>query len=178
MIPPVSLSVLELQRINRYYDALRRPMLTNVNNNQGPAQPPSGGASGNGNGQEGAGSGPGVGPVGGGAPGNDSEPARSGWESLLCCRRQEQGLAAGREESMAKQSFNGPPILTLEGVDEDAQDADATTKDELMLLAHSSELWAGELAKYLQAERNERDEVHRRRMARLEDWMQDVVPTL
>ena len=47
-----------------------------------------------------------------------------------------------------------------------------TMKDDLILLAHSSPLWARELEKYIEAENNERAKVHEERMLRLENWLQ------
>lgn len=67
------------------------------------------------------------------------------------------------------------PLLVLEGVDEDAQDADATMKDELMLMAYGDEMWTKELQKYLRAERREREEVQEWRAAMVESWLQDVI---
>lgn len=47
-----------------------------------------------------------------------------------------------------------------------------TMKDDLILLAHTSPSWARELEKHVEAENNERAEVHEERLLRLENWLQ------
>ncbi|KAF5373498.1 hypothetical protein D9615_009488 [Tricholomella constricta] len=70
-------------------------------------------------------------------------------------------------------------ILVLEGVDEDAEGADATMRDELIMLAHGDPMWTEELRKYLQKEEEERKRMQEERAARLALWRDgvDVQPT-
>jgi len=66
-------------------------------------------------------------------------------------------------------------ILVSEGVDEDATGADATFKDDLILLASYDDdvgTWRKALDKLLQAERQEQEEMMKERKARLDEWRQ------
>lgn len=66
-------------------------------------------------------------------------------------------------------------ILVSEGVDEDATGADATFKDDLILLASYDDdvgTWRKVLDKLLQAERQEQEEMMKERKARLDEWRQ------
>jgi len=65
-------------------------------------------------------------------------------------------------------------LLVLEGVDEDAQGADATMKEELMMLARDSPMWMKELKKYLQEEEKELKQVQAERALRLARWREDT----
>lgn len=171
MVPPVFLNAVELAQIDRYYNALRAPVLTPGVSGQ--LQPPAGGGSGLGSGQ-GASPGQGSGPV---APGHGAGPTGRSLGDLLCCRGQDRVLDEETENLISELLSKDLPILELEGVDEGAQDADATMKDELMLLARGSEIWARELVKYLQVERKERDEMQEEQVVRMENWLRDVVAT-
>lgn len=46
-------------------------------------------------------------------------------------------------------------ILVLEGVDEDAEGADSTMRDELIMMARDDLIWMEELRRYLQQEEKE-----------------------
>ena len=68
--------------------------------------------------------------------------------------------------------------MVVEDVDSDARDADATYKDDLMLLAGPAGggFYRNELVKLLQAEQKEREEMQQQqRLARVRDWQQTVV---
>ena len=81
----------------------------------------------------------------------------------------EKAAGAGLEQF----SING--LLVLEGVDEDAEDADATMRDELVMLARNSPLWKEELKRYLQREEKEREQMEKERAARLACWREDII---
>ncbi|KIL58313.1 hypothetical protein M378DRAFT_332913 [Amanita muscaria Koide BX008] len=65
-------------------------------------------------------------------------------------------------------------LLVLEGVDEDADDADATFRDELVMLARDDPIWREELRRYLQEEEKERELMQKERVARLAHWREDI----
>ncbi|KAF8677792.1 hypothetical protein AX14_004796 [Amanita brunnescens Koide BX004] len=71
-------------------------------------------------------------------------------------------------------SFKTQGLLVLEGVDEDAEDADATFRDELIMLARDDPMWREELRKYLQDEEKERELIQKERAARLAHWREDM----
>lgn len=60
----------------------------------------------------------------------------------------------GELEQFAAKSPHG--LLVLEDVDEDAESADATFLDELIMLARDSPIWKEELRRYLQRGSRER----------------------
>ena len=68
--------------------------------------------------------------------------------------------------------------LVVEDVD-DPQGANANFKDDLMLLAGPDDdgTRGRELAKLLQAEQKERDEMHEWRVARVRHWQRTVRPS-
>jgi hypothetical protein len=65
-------------------------------------------------------------------------------------------------------------LLVVEDVDEDAEDGDATTRDELMMLAYDNPMWMGELRRYLQEEEKEKEQMQNERLARLASWREDI----
>jgi len=123
----------ELSQIEAYCDALCTQMVM-PHDSQGPPQPLPGTGCGNNNGQDGDSTGQGVEQRGLGNNGTGQAGRSLG--DLLCCR----GGNGGFSEETSTLLYNQLPILELEGVDEDAQDADATTKDELVLLAYASDI--------------------------------------
>ena len=158
----------ELSQVERYRNALLAQ--TGIpHNSQGPPQLPPGTGSGNTNGQGGDGYGQGAEQRGLGNNGTGQAGRSLG--DLLCCTRGDGGVS---EETANITSTLLLPILELEGVDADAQDADATMKDELMLLAHTSEIWRGALEKYMQAENREREAVQKEQEVRLETWLHSL----
>ena len=70
--------------------------------------------------------------------------------------------------------------MVVEDVDDDAQDDDASYKDELMLLAGpgDSGFCKNELIKLLQAEQKEREDIQQQRIARVHQWQQTAAPQL
>ncbi|KAF8341021.1 hypothetical protein F5887DRAFT_1062556 [Amanita rubescens] len=71
-------------------------------------------------------------------------------------------------------SFKTQGLLVLESVDEDAEDADATFRDELIMLARDDPIWREELRRYLQEEEKERVLIQKERAARLARWREDM----
>jgi len=66
-------------------------------------------------------------------------------------------------------------LLALEDVDEDAEDADATTLDELMMLTFDGDpIWMEELRRYLQEEEEEKERMQNERAVRLARWREDI----
>ncbi|KAM6495216.1 hypothetical protein JOM56_009839 [Amanita muscaria] len=63
---------------------------------------------------------------------------------------------------------------TIFDVDEDAEDADATTRDELIMLARDNPIWMEELRRYLQEEEKEKEQMQNERVARLAHWREDI----
>ena len=80
------------------------------------------------------------------------------------------------EEGLALKANNG--LLILEDVDEDAQDGDATTLDELSLLAGDNPMWEEDLRRYMQAEQREKEWVQNERAARLALWREGTAVEL
>jgi hypothetical protein len=83
----------------------------------------------------------------------------------------ENAAGAGLEQFSFKTSHN---ILVLEGVDEDAEGADATMRDELIMLAHGDPMWMEELRKYLQKEEKEKEQMQEERKVRLAHWREGI----
>ena len=69
-------------------------------------------------------------------------------------------------------------LLVLEGVDEDAEGADATMRDELAMMARDDPMWMREFRKYLQEEEKEREEVQKERAVRLALARRHIVTNL
>lgn len=85
----------------------------------------------------------------------------------------ERATGVGLEQFSDKLDYDSLP--SAEDVDEDADDGDATTLDDLLLLVHDNPtLWIGELKRYLQEEKREQERVQDERMARLASWREDV----
>ena len=66
------------------------------------------------------------------------------------------------------------PSLVLEDVDEDAEDANATTRDVLIMLAHGNPAFLEELRRYLQEEEKEKEQMRNERAAGLARWREDI----
>jgi len=84
------------------------------------------------------------------------------------------GGAATEREQFTSIKTTSHDILVLEGVDEDAEGADATLKDELVMLACDSPIWMEELEKYLRNEEKERRQVQAERALRLARWREGI----
>ncbi|KAF5375494.1 hypothetical protein D9615_009206 [Tricholomella constricta] len=89
--------------------------------------------------------------------------------------RDSGGEKAGGAESEEFSFKTAHGILVLEGVDEDAEGADATMRDELIMLARSDPIWMKELRKYLQEEERERVQMQEERAMRLANWRDDII---
>ncbi|KAF8348845.1 hypothetical protein F5887DRAFT_947840 [Amanita rubescens] len=83
----------------------------------------------------------------------------------------EKTAGAGLEQFSVKSTHG---LLVLEDVDEDAEDADATTRDELIMLAHDNPIWMEELRRFLQEEEKEKEQMQNERVARLIRWREDM----
>jgi len=88
---------------------------------------------------------------------------------------QKVGAALGPEMSPVIKQWSN---LVVEDVENDAQDDDMSYKHELMLLAgpRDSGFCRNELAKLLQAEQKEREEMQQQRVERVRQWQQTAVP--
>lgn len=84
----------------------------------------------------------------------------------------EKAAGAGQEQF----SFGtANDILVLESVDEDVEGADATMRDELIMMAHDGDpIWVEELRKYLQKEEKEREQMKEEHVVRLARWQEDI----
>ncbi|KAF8349255.1 hypothetical protein F5887DRAFT_1233630 [Amanita rubescens] len=78
----------------------------------------------------------------------------------------------GELEQFSVKSPHG--LLVLEGVDEDAEGADATMLDQLIMLAHDDPIWKEELRRYLQREEEEREQMQKERGERLARWRDNI----
>ena len=159
--PFLIMSGLDLYRIDQYRDAvLANLAVPDANDDQEQAQPhPRTGDNSAGAGQESEQAGSGGGP-------------RRAFGNLFCFgnRTDSEGMEGDALSTLP--STDKLPILSLEGVDEDAQDANATMKDELILLAHGNKLWTRELEKFIEAENREMREMQQHRAVMLENWRQ------
>ena len=83
----------------------------------------------------------------------------------------EKTAGAGLEQFSVKLTHR---LLALEDVDEDAEDANATTRDELIMLARDHLIWMEELRRFLQEEEKEKEQMQNERVARLVRWREDM----
>lgn len=100
--------------------------------------------------------------------------AKSSTSPLTIIGHGEGEKAAGA--GLGKYSFGtANDILILEGVDEDVEGADATMRDELIMMAHGGDpIGVEELRKYLQKEEKEREEMRDERAVRLARWREGI----
>jgi hypothetical protein len=74
----------------------------------------------------------------------------------------------GEKTGLEKYPVKSPhDLLVLEGVDEDAEDADATLLEELIMLARDNPIWEEELRRHLKKEEKEREQIQKERAVRL-----------
>ncbi|KAI0253665.1 hypothetical protein BJV78DRAFT_1152793 [Lactifluus subvellereus] len=171
MIPPLIMPFSVLERIDLYRETLRpNPQTTNAHHHDDQSHPPPNGGSGD---EQGSGNlrqqrvGDGGGQA---ASGVTSSP------TIIDDGGGEKAAGPGLEQ-FSVETFHDIPVL--EGVDEDAEGADATMLDELILLARGDPMWMEELRKYLQEEEKEREEMQKERAVRLARWREGttVLPT-
>lgn len=166
MDPPLIMPLSVLLRINRYREYLLST--TSTQNPDDQSHPPPSGRSSDDQG--------GSNPVSGQA-GDGGGQAASGIMSVTSSPTiigdggGEKTAEAGSEQFSVK-SVHG--LLVLEDVDEDAEDADATTRDELIMLAHDNPIWMEELRRYLQEEEKEKEQLQNERVVRLARWREDL----
>ncbi len=103
-----------------------------------------------------------------GQTGDRGGQAASGVTSVTSSQKT---AGAGLEQFSVK-STRG--LLVLEDVDEDAEDADATTRDELIMLALDNPIWMEELRRFSQEEEKEKEQMQNERAARLARWREDI----
>ncbi|KAF8622435.1 hypothetical protein AX15_007019 [Amanita polypyramis BW_CC] len=73
-------------------------------------------------------------------------------------REREKAAGMELEQFFVKSPYT---LLLLEGVDEDAEDADATIRDELIMLACDDPIWK-EVRRYLQKKKKKREQMQKR----------------
>ena len=159
MDPPLILPLEVLIRIDDYRTYLST---TNTNTNEDRSHPPPNGGSGD---EGGTSNSP------HGQTGDGGGQAASGVMSVTSSPTLIDGGGGGgaAEEGLAKYA-----LLTLEDVDEDAADADATTREDLIMLASYNPIWKEELRRYLQEEKKEKESIQNERAARLARWREDM----
>ncbi|KIL64954.1 hypothetical protein M378DRAFT_77473 [Amanita muscaria Koide BX008] len=160
MNPPLIMDLEDLYRIDSYREYLLST--TSPQNHDGQSHPlPNGGS-----GDEQGSSNPSHGQTG-----DEGGPAASGVTSVTSWGATK---AAGPGlEKISVKSTHG--LLALEDVDEDAEDADATTLDELMMLTYDGDpTWMEELRRYLQEKEEEKERMQNERAVRLAHWREDI----
>jgi hypothetical protein len=160
MIPPLIMPALVLSRIDHYREYLRsNTRATNTHNHDDQSHSlPNGGSrdeQGSSDTRHGQ-TADGVGRVASGTTSVISFPTIDGEEL----------------EQFSVKSPHG--LLVLEGVDEDAEGADATLLDALIMLAHDDPIWKEELGRYLQREEKEREQIQKERAERLARRRDDI----
>jgi hypothetical protein len=168
MIPPVALSRSELLQIDHYRNTLT-PTTIGGDGGNGPADDGSGGTGRKGEGGSRQGGDLGD-KQGRGTSRFGSAFKPQNWKASKKWRKK-QVVGEQQEFNTRVPSYDIPVV---EGVDEEAEGADATFKDELVLLASYGDdgTWRKALDKLLQAEHQEQEEVTKERMARLDEWRQ------
>ncbi|KAG6814247.1 hypothetical protein H0H92_015362 [Tricholoma furcatifolium] len=163
MVPPHVIPFSELSRIEQYLRHLRSIQTNNTTSNSHP--PLNDGPDRVGSNLQRGQTGDGGGQVDSAASLANSSPTRI-------------DPAGGQEKAEAELdlSFKTQGLLVAsEGVDADAEDADATFLDDLLLLASiDPTMWMGELNKYLQEEKKEKELLQKEQAARLAHWREDV----
>jgi hypothetical protein len=159
-MPPVALSDLELSQIERYRVTLLATTICG-----GAGQGPSGDGS------------RGTRKTGEGGSGRGSRlVSRLGgrnWGTVKGFGKKKKN-GTGQQEEFKTHSLLSDALPVLEDVDEGAHVTYPTYKDDLMLMASYGDdtgVWKEELAKFLQAEREEQEKVKTERMARVRDWL-------
>jgi hypothetical protein len=164
MNPPLIMDLEGLYRIDSYREYLLLP--TSPQNHDDQSHPPPNGGSGD---EQGSSNPP------HGQTGDGGGPAASGVSSVTSSPGDGEGTeAAGAGlEKISVKSTHG--LLALEDVDEDAEDADATTLDELMMLTYDGDpLWMEELRRYLQEQEEEKERMQKEHAVRLACWREDI----
>jgi hypothetical protein len=139
MVPPLIMTYSTLLRIDRY----RRYLLstTSTQNHDDQSHPPPNGGS---RYEQGSSNPPhgqtGDGPGGGQAASRVTLVTSS--SIIIGDGGREKTTGAGLEQFSVKST---DCLTVFEDVDEDAEDADATTRDELIMLAQDNPMWIGEL---------------------------------
>ncbi|KAF8807294.1 hypothetical protein BYT27DRAFT_7189394 [Phlegmacium glaucopus] len=162
MDPPLIIPGFMLNRINLYRQALfSNTLVTDAHDQSHP--PPNSGS-----GAEQRGHIPRPGQMGDGRGQSGSGETLTMTSPTLVGDGEGEQTADAKLEQFGDMTSDG--VLILEGVDKDAEDADATLRDELFMLAHGSPMWMKELQKFLSKEEKERKQVQEERAARLARW--------
>jgi hypothetical protein len=83
----------------------------------------------------------------------------------------EKAAGAGQDKFSVDPPHDYP---VLEGVDEDAEGADATMLDELIMMAHDNPMWREELKKHLQIKEKEKTQMQKERQVRFAWWREGL----
>lgn len=166
MIPPLVMSALDLAHIDRYRGYILSNIQTHIHGNQShfPLNGGSGDDQRSSHDQHGR-TGDGGGPAASRTTSATNSPTIIGDGGG-------ENVDGAEPKKYSVNSFHG--LLVLEGVDEDAEDADATMRDELILMAHCSPIWEEELRRYLEREERERKQMQKERAERLARWREGI----
>ncbi|KAF8231671.1 hypothetical protein L208DRAFT_1398526 [Tricholoma matsutake] len=169
MIPPLIMPFSVLNQINLYRNTLRSNIPTadadfHLDHSQIPPNGWSSDEQGSSNPRQGR-LGDAGGPTASGETSATSSPTLNGDDGGEKAAREEQ------EQFVFKASHD---LLVLEGVDEDAEGADSTMRDELIMMARDDPMWMAELRKYLQKEEKEREQVQKECAVRLARWREGI----
>lgn len=173
MNPPLIMPFSELYRINHYREALRSyPQTTNTHNHDSQSHPPPDGGSGDKQGSSKPRHGQ-TGDGGGGAASGVTSVTSS--PTIISDEGGEKAAGSGLEQFSVKSSHS---LLILEGVNENVDGADATMRDELIMMAHYDPIWREELRRYMHKEEKERQQMQKERVVRLDHWLEDMAVKL
>jgi len=169
MTPPVIMDLETLYRIDNYREHLLST--TSPQNHDDQSHPPPNGGSGD---EQGNSNPP------HGQTGDREGPAASGVMSVTSSPTiigdgggaKAAGVGLEKNSESVKSTHD---LLALEDVDEDAEGPNATTLDELMMLTYDGDpIWMEELRKYLQEEKEEKEQIQKERAVRLAQWREDI----
>lgn len=169
MIPPLIMPFSVLNQINLYRNTLRSNIPTadadfHLDHSQIPPNGWSSDEQGSSNPRQGQ-LGDAGGPTASGETSATSSPTLNGDDGG------EKAAGEEQEQFAFKASHD---LLVLEGVDEDAEGADSTMRDELIMMARDDPMWMAELRKYLQKEEKEREQVQKECAVRLARWREGI----
>ncbi|KAK2463869.1 hypothetical protein APHAL10511_004174 [Amanita phalloides] len=166
MNPPLIMGLEDLYRIDSYREYLLSTISPRNHDDQSHS-PPSDGSR-----DEQGSSNPPHGQTGdGGGPAASGVTLVTSSPTIIGDRGGTKAAGAGLEK-ISVNSTHG--LLALEDVDEDAEDADATALDELMMLTYDGDpIWMEELGRYLQEE-EEKERMQNERAVRLARWREGI----
>jgi hypothetical protein len=163
MAPPLIMPVSVLHRIDLYRQTLRSNRTTNTHHPDDQSDPPPTGGNGNEQGRDNLGD--------GGGHSTSGVTSVTSSPTIIGDGEGEKATGAGLKQFSVDMSHG---YLVLEGVDENAEGADATMLDELIMMAHDDPMWREELRKHLQEKEKERLQTQKEREARLACWRESM----